>query len=44
MDKLTTVSRQLDTGYTDQVSLDAIAKRWTKFFADLPHLLEAGAL
>ncbi len=35
------ISKQFNIGYTDQVSLDAIAKRWTKFFADLPHLSEA---
>lgn len=37
------IGKQFNIGYTDQVSLDAIAERWTKFFADLPHLSEAEA-
>lgn len=35
------IGKQFNIGYTDQVSLEAIAERWTKFFADLPHLSEA---
>lgn len=32
------IGKQFKIGYTDEVSLAAIAERWTKFFADLPHL------
>lgn len=35
------IGKQFKIGYTDQVSLGAIAERWTKFFADLPPLPEA---
>ncbi|AVB22974.1 MULTISPECIES: DUF3800 domain-containing protein [Pseudomonas syringae group] len=35
------IGKQFNIGYTDQVSLAAIAECWTKFFADLPHLSEA---
>jgi len=37
------IGKQFNIGYTDQVSLEAIAERWPKFFADLPHLSEAEA-
>jgi len=37
------IGKQFNIGYTDQVSLGAIAERWPKFFADLPHLSEAEA-
>ena len=35
------IGKQFNRGYTDQVSLNAIAERWTKFFAELPHLSKA---
>jgi len=37
------IGKQFNIGYTDQVSLGAIAERWPKFFAGLPHLSEAEA-
>lgn len=35
------IGKQFNIGYTDEVSLQAIAERWTKFFADMPPLSEA---
>lgn len=37
------IGKQFNIGYTNQVSLQAIAERWTKIFANLPHLSEAEA-
>jgi dephospho-CoA kinase len=34
------IQRQLIRGNTDEISLDALAKRWTKYFEEIPELTE----
>ncbi|MEK2607955.1 DUF3800 domain-containing protein [Pseudomonas shirazensis] len=35
------ISGQFEIGYTDQISLAAIAERWSKYFANLPPITQA---